>query len=397
MPNGEVNTGERSRWTWRIATVSGIPVRLHFTLLLILFWFAWVEFQAGGTGPTGAPEAVARGSVEAIALRVLFLLGLFACVLFHEIGHALVAKTYGVRTSEIILYPFGGVARLKGMGTPRQEFWISLAGPVVNILLGLLLYAGLRGFHAWVPLTQIGQGDIHLLERLMIANLVLAGFNLIPAFPMDGGRMLRSILARRLGMVRGTAIAGSIGQALAILLGLVGLIVGNFLLMFIAFFVFVSASQEVIAQRSLALMRGQTVADAMIRRFEVLQHSDNLGHAADLLLATHQQDFPVEGGSEIVGLLTRPDLVHGLANHGPQAYVAGSARRDFVRLAPRDRLADALERVHGHGQRVGLVFDGDRLVGLLTDENVGEFFQVQQAQIGDEGLADPRPTEETRS
>jgi Zn-dependent protease/CBS domain-containing protein len=387
-PEG-ASAAERSRWAWRIATVSGIPVRVHFTLLLLLLWFAWVEFQAGGSGAYTAPDEVTPGSAEAIALRVLFILGLFACVLFHEVGHALTAKSYGVRTSEIILYPFGGVARLKGMGTTRQEFWISLSGPVVNLGLGLLIYGGLHLLHEWVPLVQVGQGDIHFFERLMMANFILAGFNLIPAFPMDGGRMLRSLLARRLGMVRGTAIAASIGQALAILFGLIGLIVGNFLLIFIAFFVFVSASQEVVAQRSIAIMRGQRVLDAMITRFEVLQHSDNLGQAADLLLATHQQDFPVTGGAEVLGLLTRPDLVHGLATHGPHAYVAGSARRDFVRLTPGESLADALERMHSEEQRVALVFEGEALVGMLTDENVGEFFQLHAAQ-GDDGPADER-------
>lgn len=380
MTAGEVSRGERSRWTWHIATVRGIPVRIHFTLLLLLLWFAWVEFQAGGSGGEGAVAGPAPGSVGAIALRVLFILGLFACVLFHEIGHALAAQSYGVRTGEITLYPFGGVARLKGMGTPRQEFWISLAGPSVNIVIGLAILGALYLTGSWVPLDQIGLSDIHFFQRLMLANFILAGFNLIPAFPMDGGRLLRSILARRLGMVRGTAIAASIGQALAILFGLIGLIVGNFILMFIAFFVFISASQEVVAQRSIALMRGQTVADAMIRRFEVLQHSDSLGQAADLLLASHQQDFPVSGGSEVMGVLTRPDLVHGLANHGPRAYIAGSARRDFVRLGPGDGLAEALERMHAQGQRVALVFQGDQLVGMLTDENVGEFFQVHQAR-----------------
>ncbi|MBM3317194.1 MAG: site-2 protease family protein [Candidatus Eisenbacteria bacterium] len=395
MAKLEIAGTERGRWTWFVASVAGIPVRVHFTLLLLLLWFAWIEFQAGGSLEAHGGSGPTPGSLPAIALRVLFILGLFACVLLHEIGHALAARSYGVRTQEITLYPFGGVARLKGMGTVRQEFWISLAGPTVNIAVGLALLAVLHFSGRWVPLDQMVRGDVHFFPRLMIANFILAGFNLLPAFPMDGGRMLRSLLARRLGMVRGTAIAASIGQALAILFGLLGLIIGNFLLLFIAFFVFVSAGQEVAVQRSLDLMRGHRVAGAMIRRFEVLGHSDSLGQAADLLLATHQQDFPVSGGAEVIGILTRADLVRGLADHGPRAYVAASARRDFVRLDPGDGLAGALERMHAQGQRVALVFEGERLAGMLTDENVGEFFQVRAAQ-GDERDAGEPPEGEAR-
>lgn len=218
----------------------------------------------------------------------------------------------------------------------------------------------------------------------MIANFALAGFNLIPAFPLDGGRVVRALLARRLGMVRATTIAANIGQGFAILFGLAGLFLTHFILMFIAFFIFISAGQEVVMQRSIAIMEGQRVGDAMITRYEILAHADTLGQAADLLLATHQQDFPVVAGEEIIGVLTRPDLVRGLANHGPQAYVAGSVTRDIVRLSPRDQLRDAMEKMRAASQRVALVFEDDRhrsasIVGILTEENVKEFLQLQSA------------------
>jgi len=386
MPGSETRTAERSRWAWRIATLSGIPVRVHFTLILLLLWLAWMEFQAvQRTLPPGAQS----GSVVFLAVggMLVYVVGLFASVLLHELGHALVAKGYGTVTNEIVLYPFGGVARLKGLGPPRQELVTSIAGPAVNVLIAVALFLGLKLTGHWVAPEKLTPENMGLVARLLGANVALALFNLIPAFPMDGGRVVRALLARRLGMVRGTVVAASIGQAIAILFGLAGLIIGNFILVFIAFFVFVSAGQEVVFQRSLAMMRGQRVRDAMLSRFETLAHADTLGQAADLLLATSQQDFPVTAGSEVIGLLTRADLVRGLADHGPAAYVAGSARRDFLRLRPDQDLQEAVELTQSAQGKVGLVFEGERLLGLLTEENVGEFFQVHAAEAAENDKA----------
>lgn len=365
----------QSRWIWRLGTVAGIPIRVHFTLLLLLIWVAWMEFQQARQ-QGWAPQGDLVDWLGFIAVRVLFVVGIFACVLFHEIGHALAARGYAIRTTEIVLYPFGGVARLKGMGQPKQELWISLAGPAVNLAIGLLLYVALRATGFWISLDRLAQADATILQHLALANFILAGFNLIPAFPMDGGRVLRALLARRVGMLRGTSIAVTIGQAFAIGLGLLGLLWGNFVLIFIAFFVFVSASQEVKMQRSIALMRGQRVIDAMIRRFETLSAGESLSRAADFLLATHQHGFPVVTDAKITGVLTRPGLVRGLAEHGPRADVSAAASDDFVQLSPQEPLRSAIERMQAARQSVGLVFEGDRLVGMLTEENVREFFQV---------------------
>jgi len=378
MARGSQTATARGRWTWNVGRIFGIPIRIHFTLLLLLLWFAWIELQSGGEALGGSGDP-APGSWMAVALRVLFIAGLFASVLLHEIGHALIARTHGVRTNEITLYRLGGVARLRGMGTPHQELGIAFAGPLVNIGLAALLAFGLILSGQWVPLAEVTTRGVPLLQRLALANLVLAAFNLIPAFPMDGGRMLRSLLARRLGMLRGTAIAAAIGQGVAILFGLAGLLTGNFILVFIAFFVFLSASQELVAQRTSAATQGHAVTEAMVTRFEVLQHADSLGAAAERLLATHQQDFPVLAGEEILGVLTRPGLLRGLSQSGPTAYVAAAAERDFLRLEPQTPLAEALERMQAAGTQVALVFRGEYLVGMLTTENVREFFQLHAA------------------
>ncbi len=327
------------RWAWRVGRVAGIPIYLHFTLLLLFIWIAWTAAQSGG--PVGP--------------RLFFVVGLFASVLLHELGHALMALRYGIRASDIVIYPFGGVARLQSMGTPRQEFWIALAGPAVSILLGLLLFAGSGVTGQWQPLDEMPSTPATVLQWLMMANFVLAAFNLIPAFPLDGGRVFRAILAGRMSMVRATSLAASIGQGFAILMGLVGLFMGHFLLMFIAFFVFISAGQEVVMQRSRALMRGVRVHDAMITHFETLSHASTLGQAADLLLNGHQEDFPVIAGQQIMGVLTRPDLVRGLANHGPDAYVGGSTTRNVLAVSPSGSLEQALETMQETKSRVALV------------------------------------------
>jgi Zn-dependent protease len=366
MPKCDVNAAPRPRWAWRLGCVAGIPIHIHFTLLLLLLWVLWLNYKSGGP----------------LLSQALILVGLFASVLLHELGHALVARRLGIHSAEIVLYPFGGVARMAHMEAPQHEFWISLAGPAVNVLIGLAIMVAL-GFHAaWVALQELLPGT-STLRWLMMANFTLAGFNLIPAFPMDGGRVVRAQLARRLGMVRATEIAATIGQGFAILMGLAAVFMGHFILMFIAFFIFVGASQEVLAQRSLAMIRGQRVADAMLTRFEVLTRDATLSDAADLLLATHQEDFPVVAGGEVCGVLTRSDLVQGLASHGPHAHVAGSARKRVIELSPREWLADALEKMQAASERVALVFhdapEGRRLIGILTEENVAELLQLRKA------------------
>ncbi len=356
----------RHGWAWHIATVAGIPVRIHFTLFLLLLWFAWVEFKAGG----------------AVLSRVLFITGIFSCVLLHEIGHALAARSVGIQTSEIVLYPFGGIARLRSMGRPTQELLISLAGPAVNVVIAAGLYTVLKITGLWLPLSHLHYGDPNFLQRLTLANLVLAAFNLIPAFPMDGGRAVRALLAARLGQMRGTLIAVTIGQAFAMLIGLAGLLSGNFMLVFIAFFVFVSASQELAAQQALARMRSISVGEVLTTSFAVLEASEPLSRAVEIALETRQQDFPVVARpleaypgaipeEDVLGILTREDLLRGLSERGPTAPVGSLARRTFATLRTTDDLESAARALEASGLPVGLVFTRGYLVGMLVAETAG--------------------------
>lgn len=342
-------------WTFRLATIAGIPVRLHITFLLFL---AWLGFAGGGHG---------------LALAV----GLFFCVVLHEFGHALTARRYGIGTRDITLYPIGGVAMLTGRLRPRHELWVALAGPAINVVLAGLI---------WALMAVLGQPPtVKSLEQtflgsLLAANLIMASFNMIPAFPMDGGRVVRALLARTMSDERATHIAAAIGQTLAIGLFLFGLLVGPVILTLIAFFVFLAAGQESQAETTRSFLTGHRVVDAMQTRFRTISHGTSLEAAGEMLLAGSQADFPVLANDEIVGIVTRTDIARGLAEAGPDGYVAGHMRRTPRLTTPTAPLEDVVELLTGNDPSPVLVLDDGRLVGMVTAENVGEFLMLEHAR-----------------
>jgi Zn-dependent protease/CBS domain-containing protein len=358
------------RWAWKIATVAGIPVRIHATFLLLLV-FLFGSRVAGGQSPAHAAEGV--GLIVAV----------FACVVLHEFGHALTARRYGVRTRDITLLPIGGVARLERIPEkPSQEIAVALAGPAVNVAISaclgvvLFLHYGIRGMgHA--PLLA---GDF--LAQLLAINVFLAVFNLIPAFPMDGGRVLRALLATRLDYLRATQIAANIGQGIALLFGLAG-IVWNPMLLFIALFVFIGAGQEAATVRLRSAFDDVPVARAMIRDFRTLRPEDPLSRAVELLLAGHQQDFPVVGerpGDPPVGVLTRADLLTALAGGNTDRRVDEVARRGCGTADPREMLEGVFARMQERNCPAVPVVDATgTVIGMVTLENVGELAMVHTA------------------
>ncbi len=340
----------------------GIPIRLHFTFIL-LFVFLIVSSTA---------------DKESGFSSVIYIAALFASVALHEVGHALLARRAGIRTLEIVLFPIGGVSRLERDPKPREELWISAAGPLVNFLIAAVLIAFLAWRHSILPLSALAQPtDANLLQRIAAGNLILAVFNLLPAFPMDGGRILRSVLALKRPPDEATRLASRAGQFLAIAMGLYGLLTADYILVFIAFFVYLGAAQEGAAATGRILTHGTPVRAAMVTDFRSLSHGDTIRDAANLLLATTQQDFPVMHGGQVVGLLTRSALVRAMASAGPDAYVAGVMARDFVTLSPDQDLAEAMQAMTKAGS-CALVMEGDRLAGLLTSENLSEFLLLRK-------------------
>jgi Zn-dependent protease/CBS domain-containing protein len=351
-------------WSLPILRVGGIQLRIHVTFLLLIGWLAFGYYTAGG-------------SAEA-ASRVLFILLLFLCVVLHEFGHALAAKSFGINTPDITLLPIGGVARLERMPEePKQELIIALAGPAVNVViaLGLLIAIDWRG----AADSSVVEAST-LPAKLLAINVMLVLFNLLPAFPMDGGRVLRALLATRLSYARATQIAASIGQGCAFVFGFIGLLWNPFLL-FIALFVYIGASQEAALAQMKDVSRRFPVSSAMVREFRSLPMTATLQEAVDALLATSQHDFPVvdESGS-VAGILTRHDLISALRKDDPTIRVADVMRRDIPTVTTGTRFEEAFRIMQECNCPVVPVLDGmKRLVGLLTPENVSELMMVQSA------------------
>ena len=346
----------------------------------MIIWFAASSFAGTGAG------------------LVLFTLGLFFCVALHELGHALVAQKFGYTVSDIVLYPIGGVASIEQSPRARHELLIAVAGPAVNVAIALIIGIVLAVLHQLPDFSQIQGGTLGGFDKkpiwlLLYANIALVVFNMIPAFPMDGGRVLRALLALRLGKLRATRIAAGVGQFVAVLMGLYGLGIfgrpfahipffpapGNFSLVIIALFVFFGAGQESNAEQSREVAEDAIVSEAMVRDFATLSPGDNLRRAAEVLLATSQQDFPVVNGDEVVGVLSRNQLLRGLAQEGDTAYVAGTMNREVVFAKPTDALEPVMMNPNGV-QRAPVLVRGDdgTLIGMVTMENLMEFLTLRQ-------------------
>jgi len=355
------------KWSWRIGEYAGIGVYVHATFLLLLAWVA------GGYWVAGNSLQTALGGVA-------FIVAIFACVLLHEFGHSLAARRFGIRTRDITLLPIGGVARLERMpDDPKQELWVALAGPLVNVVIAGTILTWLVVTSALQPLQGLGIVTGSFLERLLAVNVVLVAFNLIPAFPMDGGRVLRALLAMRLEYTRATQIAANLGQGLAMILGLIGLLNGHFMLLFIAFFVWIGAGQEAGMVQMKHALGGIPVSRAMLTDFRTVTPTDSLQTPVDLLLQGSQQDFPVLWGNELIGVLTRADLLTGLSQKGPDATVQDFMRRDFVTADPLEMLENAFARLQECQCHTLPVLRGGSVVGLVTTDNLGEFMMVQSA------------------
>ncbi len=351
-------------WSLPIFRVAGIQLRIHVTFLLLIGWLAFGYYSQGGS-------AVA-------ASRVIFILLLFLCVVLHEFGHAFAAKAFGINTPDITLLPIGGVARLERMPEdPKQELIIAVAGPMVNVVIALGLFVA-GGGRASLDSSTVEGGA--LIPQLMTINIVLVLFNLLPAFPMDGGRVLRALLATRLSYARATQIAALVGQGFAFAFGFAGLLWNPFLI-FIALFVYIGASQEAALAQMRDVSRRFPVSTAMVREFRTLVATATLQEAVDALLATSQHDFPVvDESGNVAGVLTRHDLIAALRKNDPGLRVGDVMRRDIPTVTTGTRFEEAFRIMQECNCPALPVLDSmKRLVGLLTPENVSELMMVHSA------------------
>jgi Zn-dependent protease/CBS domain-containing protein len=355
------------RWSVNIGTIAGTAVRVHITFLLFLVWIFAADYASGG------PDEAWTG--------LLFMVLLFACVLAHEFGHIFTARAFGVSTPDVTLLPIGGVARLERIPEePREEFLIAIAGPAVNVVIALVLVA-LAGAHLDVgALGSVDNAGISMVDRLAIVNLFLAVFNMIPAFPMDGGRVLRALLAIRMGHMRATEVAAAVGQVVAFLLGFFGLFF-NPMLIFIAIFVYLAASSEAHMVAMRAMAHGVPVTTAMMTQIARLTPQAHVDEAVQTLLRTSQSEFPVvDAAGRPVGLLGRGDLIRALKQLGPDARVADVMTTKVPTVGHRRCLDEALRLLQEKAAPAIAVVDADgRLVGLVTPETIGEMLMLHQA------------------
>ncbi|MER8827769.1 site-2 protease family protein [Mesorhizobium sp. M0938] len=354
-------------WSLNLGTIAGTTVRVHFTFLLLLVWIWLTHYRIGGT--PAAWEGVA------------FIIAVFACVVLHEFGHIAAARRYGISTPDITLFPIGGVARLERMPEePGQEFVIAIAGPLVNVAIAALIFALLGGSTGVEQMAEIEDPRTNFLARLAGVNIFLVLFNMIPAFPMDGGRILRAALAARLSWSRATQIAATIGQGLAFVFGFIGLFY-NPLLIFIGIFVYLAAAAEAQNAQIRELATSVLVGDVMITKFAQLERSATLDDAIEMLLATTQHEFPVvDSAGHLEGLVTRDDMIRTLKEKGPAAQAAGAMRNDIPKIHYRKSLEECLRLMQkADVPAVAVVDNSDRLVGLMTHETIGEMLMVRSA------------------
>jgi stage IV sporulation protein FB len=354
-------------WSVNIGSIAGTVIRLHITFLLFLVWI----FAAGW----------ASGGAEAAMQSLIFMLALFACVLAHEFGHIFAARAFGVATPYVTLLPIGGVAQLERIPEkPSEEFLIAIAGPLVNIAIAIVLMVGMSAHLDAQNLAAMESASISQIDRLAELNLFLALFNLIPAFPMDGGRILRALLATRLGHLRATEVAATIGQWCAFALGFLGLFY-NPLLIFIAIFVYVAASSEAQLVSLREMSRNVPVSTAMVTEFVTLTEDEHIDAAVQTLLRTSQGEFPVvDGEHKLVGLLGRGEIIRALKELGPDARVGQVMVTEIPTIETRRRLDEAFRLIQEKAApAVGVLDSAGRLVGLVTSETIGQMLMVQRA------------------
>ena len=358
---------KRSFWTWNLGRIAGIPIRVHLTLLLLLVWIAVTyALEGAGWSPT--------------AIGVILIIAIFATILVHELGHALVARAFGISTRDILLLPIGGISSLERMPSrPAQELAVAIVGPAINLVLAGLLWVGITlagGTTRFGAATTLGGAFV---TQLMWINVGLAIFNLIPAFPMDGGRVLRAVLAFRLDRERATDVAAACGKVCAVAFALIGLY-ANLWLVLIAAFVWFGASQERALVHLQAALAGVPVRAAMVTRVDAVTSEERLDATASILVADGVDSLPVIDHGRPVGAITREDIAAGLARGGPDATVGEAPHHEVITVTPNEPLDGLFERLQTSPGTVALVIDHGTAIGTITAEHLARYVALHELQ-----------------
>lgn len=357
------------KWSWKIATIYGISIRLHWTMIVFLAWIGVANLADKGL-------SAALTSVGVIGLVFMF-------IVLHELGHALTARHYGIRTRDITLLPIGGLARLQKMPEePSQELAIALAGPAVNLVFVIVLGATIWLLHGWRALFTMPSADAPLLNFSLMVNAIMGLFNMLPAFPMDGGRVLRAILATRMGYTQATDIAASVGQVFAILLGILGVFT-NGMLVFIALFVYLGAQQAAIVAQTHSVLNGVAVHEAMRTHFAMLQRDAPFSAATDEFIAGNQHDFPVvDRDQRLCGMVYRNDLLKALHQESRPETIEQVMQQNCQAVSADATLEQVFQTMNEIDCSVLPVIQRDQVVGLISLENIGEWMMIHATGRG---------------
>ncbi len=361
----------------KVLNVNGISIRIHVTFPLILLLAAMQFGLFTGQGISGA------------AFGVFVTLLLFFIVVLHELGHSLVAQRYGVNVKQIVLLPIGGVAQLERIPEePKQEFMIAIAGPMVNFILAILMFItgaflglGIALENPFSILRSLGNLNLtSIFSYVFVSNLLLGLFNLIPAFPMDGGRILRALLATQMNYARSTSIAVSIGQAIAWLLGLWGLFGGGFTFVLIAIFIYIGAGQEGRTVQVRNVLQKYIVEQAYSRQARTLTPQSTLREAIELTLSTSQADFAVTLGDCLVGFLTQNRLIESLKHYRPEIPVSEVMLTDVPTVTPTEKMSTVQQHLTERELDALPVVVKDRVLGLITRQDIVELLRLISTQ-----------------
>jgi Zn-dependent protease/CBS domain-containing protein len=354
--------------SFELFKIGGTAVRIHVTFFLLLAFIGAANYLEGG--------------MDAAVQGVVFIVLLFVCVVLHEFGHIIAARQFGIATPTVTVLPIGGVASLERMPEkPGQEIVVALAGPLVNVIIAVVLFLLAGASLDVTDMARLGDVQPSLLSRVAEANIALVIFNLIPAFPMDGGRVLRALMAIPLGFARATQLAARIGQALAVVLGILGLF-GSPLLVLIAVFVFLAANAEAGMVQGRDLTRGFLASDAMITEYQSLSPTSTLDDAQQLLLRTGQQAFPVvDGQGGLRGAVTRGGLIEALREKGGETPVLDIMRRDVPVVSERTYLDGIWQMLQQQPVPMVAVVGPDRqLKGFITKENLADMVMMRASR-----------------
>ncbi len=356
------------KYSLSLGRISGIQIFVHWTFLILIGWIVYINLKQG------------MGTVD-ILWSVFFILTLFACVTLHELGHALAAKRYNIKTKNITLLPIGGLAQLESIPEkPKEELVVALAGPMVNIVIAILLYPFVKlgpDVVEQLDLTRLSHHNF--LFSLMVVNVWLAVFNMIPAFPMDGGRVFRALLSFKFERALATRIAATLGQLLAVGFIFIGFFYNPFLI-FIGVFIFLGAQAEAQHAEAKSQMKGFMVADAIMNEVAMLRASDTIEHAVDQLLATQNRNFIVSDNTGVVGTLSRDEIIRALREGRAQKPVADSMSTEFISLEATMPLEEAWVSLQTKRKTAAPVFTSGKLAGMLDAENIAEFLMINEAR-----------------